>query len=110
MNINDISRTAIDFTRIILKEENEWDDRVQLIYTTQSFNEFGFIVKGSHVLKVLQAPVYVDDSNKIESYEEDLVWNDFKIYINDYKDTDQMYKSIKLELYEIIEKFNENLK
>lgn len=109
ISLHEFGSTVINICIENLKEEAEWIDEMELLYTiTPIIGGMGFLVKGSFVSKINKIPVFVDDSKIPESYEHDFIYQDFIIPINNYKDTIVMYKRVKLELMAMVKEFQSN--
>lgn len=109
ISLHEFGSTIIKICIETLKEESEWIDEIELLYTITPMKEnYGFLVNGSFVSKINKIPVFVDDSKIPESYEHDFIYQDFIIPINNYKDTIVMYKRVKLELMAMVKEFQSN--
>lgn len=104
-----VSSTALKTVMYSIEEEETIAEGFEMKdVTIEQFEDDSIAIIGVVTTDFTWTPNYVGDT--IQNYSRYYNWEKFEILIVDYKDTRQVYNTIKVELYELMNIYGTNTK
>lgn len=101
--------TALKIIMLSIEEEETIAEGFAMRGTEcEQFEDESVAIIGKVTTDFTWFPNYIGDT--IKSYTREYVWENYEILIVNYNNTEQLYKTIKVELYELMNTYGTNTK